>query len=78
MANPELFNYTVDVFQAEALAWLEQHAAPQSLEANNKTPFFLYLSFTVPHAGGWGDEKESGQPVPTDLQVWSQGGGGGG
>ena len=32
-------------------------------------PFFAYVSFTLPHAGRWGDDKlVYGAPVPTDLQ----------
>jgi len=29
-------------------------------------PFFLYLAYTDPHAGGWYLENESGNPVPSD------------
>ena len=59
MANPELYNYTIDSFQNNAMAWLDAHAAGPS-------PFFLYLSFTIPHAGGWTLEMEQGAPVPSD------------
>ena len=51
----------VDVFQDAALQWLDSR--------NRSAPFFLYLSFTVPHAGGWGDAPqapEQGAPVPSD------------
>jgi len=64
MASPELYNYTIDVFHDYGMAWLEQ-------VAKKPEPFFLYLSFTIPHAGGWGDapnNPENGAPVPTDLQ----------
>ena len=62
MASPAQYNYTTDVFQDNALTWLEKVAGKDD-------PFFLYLAFTVPHAGGWSDTgKESGAPVPTDLQ----------
>ena len=27
-------------------------------------PFFVYKSYTVPHAGGWGNSNEDGAPVP--------------
>ena len=61
MAHPERYNYTTDMFQAHALAWLEKAAQDAD------TPFFLYLSFTVPHAGDWSDNSiEQGAPVPTD------------
>merc|ERR1719188_887319 len=46
------------------MKWLEK-------EAKGQDPFFLYLSFTIPHAGGWGDAPatpEQGAPVPSDLQ----------
>ena len=39
------------------------------------TPFFLYLSYTVPHAGGWGDapsSPEDGNPVPSDMAYGNQ------
>eukprot|EP00730_Choanoeca_flexa_P011724 TRINITY_DN2773_c0_g1_i2.p1 TRINITY_DN2773_c0_g1~~TRINITY_DN2773_c0_g1_i2.p1 ORF type:complete len:480 (+),score=117.74 TRINITY_DN2773_c0_g1_i2:94-1440(+) len=65
MAHPELFNYSIDMFQAAALEWLE-HTAAQA----DEQPFFMYVSYTIPHAGGWGDRPdapEQGQPVPTDF-----------
>jgi arylsulfatase A-like enzyme len=68
MHRPELYNYTTDMFQTHALAWMENHVA-----AAPTKPFFLYLAFTVPHAGGWGDDAaESGAPVPTDGRYASQ------
>jgi len=39
------------------------------------TAFFLYLSYTVPHAGGWGDapsSPEDGNPVPSDMAYGNQ------
>jgi len=68
MASPEEYNYTTDLFQHQALTWLESAAKDADV-----TPFFLYLSFTVPHAGGWSDtNKESGAPVPTDGRYQNQ------
>lgn len=61
MASPECFNFTTDVFQAQALRWIDETAASSS-------PFFAYVSHTLPHAGGWGDNQLSGQPVPTAFQ----------
>ena len=64
MATPALFNYTTDIFTDAATRWLHGRAEPSR-------PFFLYVSYTVPHAGGWGsapDAPEQGAPVPTDLQ----------
>ena len=66
MAKPESYNYTIDVFHDQAMKWMEQVAT---------SPFFLYLSYTVPHAGGWGDAPdapEDGNPVPTDMGYGNQ------
>lgn len=63
MKSPEVYNYTIDVFHEYGMSWLET-------VANGKDPFFLYMSYTIPHAGGWGDAPdipEQGAPVPTDL-----------
>ena len=68
MAAPERYNYTIDVWQSAAVEWLERAAAAR---ARDDRPFFAYVSFTIPHAGGWGDAPdtpEQGNPVPTDLQ----------
>eukprot|EP00943_MAST-04B_sp_MAST-4B-sp1_P009507 g9507.t1 len=64
MSNPSLFNYTVDITQSHSIDWI--HSIYQ-----DTNPFFLYMAFTVPHAGGWGsspDDPEQGAPVPSDLQ----------
>lgn len=64
MAHPEKYNYTIDAFHDAGMEWLSQ-------AAKGSKPFFMYLSFTVPHAGGWTDapaNKEQGAPVPTDGQ----------
>jgi len=64
MADPETYNYTIDAFHQSGMEWLEAVGM-------GPKPFFLYLSYTVPHAGGWTDaplNKEQGNPVPTDLQ----------
>jgi hypothetical protein len=60
MANPQNFNYSIDMFQAAALEWLHSTAT------SSQDPFFMYVSYTVPHAGGWQDRPdagEQGQPV---------------
>merc|ERR1712070_1243910 len=52
---------TIDAFHDAGMEWLSQ-------AAKGSKPFFMYLSFTVPHAGGWTDapaNKEQGNPVPT-------------
>lgn len=61
MQDPGLYNYTIDVFHEAGMAWLE-------VAVRRRAPFFLYLSFTIPHAGGWTGTGEKGNPVPTDLQ----------
>lgn len=65
MARPDQYNYTTDAFTDAALGWLHAERVPAK-------PFFLYVSYTVPHAGGWGSapqEPEQGNPVPSELQV---------
>ena len=70
MANPEDYSYTTDVFQNKALKWLDEYqdrSIRRQFLQQEINPFFLYLSFTVPHAGGWSDNGEmNGAPVPTD------------
>ena len=64
MAHPQDYNYTTDVFTDAALHWLHSERLPTK-------PFFLYIAYTVPHAGGWGSapsSPEQGSPVPSDLQ----------
>ena len=69
MARPDAYNYTVDLFQNRALKWMDAHVS-----ASPDVPFFLYLAFTVPHAGGWGDtDAEQGAPVPTDGRYATSG-----
>eukprot|EP00439_Symbiodinium_sp_Y106_P082455 s400_g21.t2 len=66
MESPEAYNYTIDIFHDHGMAWLEAAASEAS-----RRPFFLFLSYTIPHAGGWSDAPkslESGNPVPCDLQ----------
>ena len=61
MSHPERYNYSSDLYTDASIAWLRKRAADDS------NPFFLYVSYTVPHAGGWAsapDYEEQGQPVP--------------
>lgn len=44
--------------------WTAQAQAYLHTRANNTQPFFLYLSYTAPHAGAIGSESEHGEPVP--------------
>lgn len=74
MANPQNFNYTVDITSQQALGWLLTHVASTKSTGQAK-PFFLYQAYTVPHAGGWGHaplEPEQGAPVPSDGQYAPQ------
>ena len=68
MASPSSFNYTVDITHHASLAFVRARAA-------DGKKFFLYESFTVPHAGGWGHAPsmpESGAPVPSDGRYASE------
>jgi len=56
-------NRTVDILQKEAS---RQHA--DAAKGEDTKPFFIYLSYTDPHAGGWKAQDESGNPVPDDFQ----------
>eukprot|EP00750_Incisomonas_marina_P006185 INCI14358.1.p1 GENE.INCI14358.1~~INCI14358.1.p1 ORF type:complete len:547 (+),score=70.63 INCI14358.1:71-1711(+) len=70
--NQANLNYTVDITHAYAMDWIANEGGTMRDPAK---PFFLYESFTVPHAGGWGwqgspggTQMENGAPVPTDGQ----------
>ena len=66
MAHPAEYNYTTDLFHSDAMQYLET-------VAGGEDPFFMYLAFTVPHAGGWTSKgAEQGAPVPTDLQYGNE------
>ena len=61
MANPSDYSYTIDVFQYEALEWIDKYhheSEIRKLRHQNNNPFFMYVSFTIPHAGGWTDTGE--------------------
>jgi arylsulfatase A-like enzyme len=60
--------YTHDLFTAAALDMVTQRTkrAPSQ-------PFFLYLAWADPHAGGWStDDIEAGNPVPSDGEFSQQ------
>jgi hypothetical protein len=64
----------VDITHEHALQWLRGRAGGEGA-AQHTQPFFLYVAFTVPHAGGWGhapDAPEQGAPVPTDGEYASR------
>ena len=67
MAAPDDFAYTSDAFEAEALAWIANRSSEGAAR-----PFFAYLAYTTPHAGDWGANGETGNPVPSDLQYADQ------
>ena len=76
----------VDITHEHALHWLRGRAGGEGA-AQHAQPFFLYVAFTVPHAGGWGHAPdgwgptdgclpdacpEQGAPVPTDGEYASR------
>jgi arylsulfatase A-like enzyme len=71
MAHPEKCSYVQDLFLDKTYAWLDAHhsANNQAEQAGEQTnPFFLYLSYVLPHAGGWVGQAETGEPVPNNFQ----------
>lgn len=56
-------NRTVDILTKEA-----KRQAADAAKGQETAPFFVYLSYTDPHAGGWQGTAESGNPVPSDGQ----------
>jgi len=59
MKSSNTCNYTHSLFTDRALTYLKERATKSN-------PFFLFLSYTIPHAGGYKDTEESGMPVPSD------------
>jgi len=63
MSQPDQCTYTHDLFTNKTFEWLRN-------QSNAESPFFLYLAYTIPHAGGWNsNNSETGEPVPSDLGV---------
>lgn len=62
MAPGNNCTYTHDLWTNRTLALLEERAAL----GPTQPPFFLFLAYTDPHAGGWQGIFESGNPVPSD------------
>ena len=60
MANPSLYNYTVDITQSNSIQWITS-------VQNDKNPFFLYMSFTVPHAGKFFHRTNLGDSLLTST-----------
>eukprot|EP00757_Euglenozoa_sp_SAG-D1_P010997 gene10997-3309_t len=61
MAQGNSCTYTIDEFYNFGEQFVSTHA-------KKPDPFFLFLSYTVPHAGGWNNDAEAGQPVPQNGQ----------
>ena len=55
-----------DLFINKTMDLLEKFAATPD------RPFYLFLSFTTPHAGAIGSDGETGVPAPEELQPYSQ------
>lgn len=58
-------SWSGDLWTADAKSFLKDHAAGGAYEGK---PFFLYLSYTAPHAGSIGSDSENGEPVPRISQ----------
>ncbi|XP_065921017.1 N-acetylgalactosamine-6-sulfatase-like [Dysidea avara] len=55
-----------DLMVNATLQYLEEAAS------SSMRPFYLFHSFTTPHAGGIGTDKETGVPAPYDLPQYSK------
>jgi arylsulfatase A-like enzyme len=61
MNQPLTCNYSHDLFAHQAFELIKNRT-----ENYPEQPFFLYLSWTLPHAGGWRGIVEDGEPVPNN------------
>jgi len=61
MSQPLTCNYTHDLFTHQAFELIKNRT-----EKYPEQPFFLYLAWTLPHAGGWSGIDEDGEPVPSN------------
>jgi len=57
--------YSHDLFANLSLSWVTE-------QARQPYPFFLYLAFTIPHAGGIGTTDETAEPVPSSEPYTNQ------
>jgi len=60
-------DWSGDLWTREAVDYLDRHAEKRHLQRINgedETPFFMFLSYTAPHAGDVGSIRETGEPVP--------------
>lgn len=68
MAPGNTCSWAHDLWTTCALDALDAHAnRVAALGADAAPPFFLYLAYTDPHAGGWAGAAEAGNPVPSDA-----------
>ena len=61
MHEPLSCNYSHDLLTDRAFELIKNRTLLHS-----EQPFFLYLSWTLPHAGGWRGVIEDGEPVPNN------------
>ena len=61
MNQPLKCNYSHDLFAQKTLEVIKNQT-----QNNPDQPFFLYVTWTLPHAGGWRGVVEDGEPVPSD------------
>jgi arylsulfatase A-like enzyme len=61
MNQPLTCNYSHDLFAQKSFELIKIRT-----ETSPEQPFFLYLAWTLPHAGGWRGVVEDGEPVPNN------------
>jgi len=68
MTVPQKCTWVQDVFVNKTMEWLNSYGEQARKNPASLKPFFLYLPFVLPHAGGWKGTLEQGEPVPSDFQ----------
>ena len=69
MSNGNTCVWSHELWTNAAIRAIKAQAEREKIAKENgvaAAPFFLYLAYTDPHAGGWNGEEESGNPVPSD------------
>lgn len=61
MNQPLMCNYSHDLFTRQAFELIKNRTKDYP-----EQPFFLFLAWTLPHAGGWRGTIEDGEPVPNN------------
>ena len=61
MSQPLKCNYSHDLFAERTFDVIKNRT-----QNYPNQPFFLYVTWTLPHAGGWSGTIEDGEPVPSD------------